>query len=64
MNAQWNASTIILTGDDAFKLTQPTKAYRTSVTEDYQEVDVPSLNEDGTVEIEAPEMSIYTIFFG
>lgn len=63
MNAQWNASSITLTGDDAFKLTQPTGMYRTSVTEDYEEVDVPSLGEDGTLVIEAPEMSIYTIFF-
>ena len=63
MNAQWNASSITLTGDDAFKLTQPTGMYRTSVTEDYEEIDVPSLGEDGTLVIEAPEMSIYTIFF-
>ncbi|EPT00682.1 hypothetical protein FOMPIDRAFT_113961 [Fomitopsis schrenkii] len=63
MNAQWNASSITLTGDDAFKLTQPTRMYRTSVTEDYEEVDVPLLSDDGTLVIEAPEMSIYTIFF-
>ncbi|KZT65048.1 glycoside hydrolase family 30 protein [Daedalea quercina L-15889] len=63
MNAQWNASSLTLRGDDAFALTQPTTVYRTSVTEDYVEVDVPVLGEDGTLVIEAPEMSIYTMFF-
>lgn len=63
MNAQWNASSITLTGDDAFKLAQPAKMYRTSGTEDYAEVPVPRLAEDGTLSIEASEMSIYTILF-
>lgn len=63
MNAQWNASSITLTGDGTFNLTQPVSMYRTSVTEDYAEVQVPTLGVDGGLVVDAPEMSIFTIFF-
>lgn len=59
MNAQWNASSVTIVGH----ITTPSAAFRTSVTEDWVEVDVPVLGEDGSLTVEAPEMSIYTIFF-
>ena len=63
MNAQWNASSITLTSDGTFNLTRPVSIYRTSVTEDYAEVEVPTLSANGSIVVDAPEMSIFTIFF-
>ena len=63
MNAQWNASSITLTGDGTFNLTRPVSMYRTSATEDYAEVEVPTLSTNGSIIVDAPEMSIFTIFF-
>ncbi|KAH9843739.1 glycoside hydrolase [Rhodofomes roseus] len=63
MNAQWNASSITLTSNGTFALTQPVAMYRTSVTEDYAEAEVPTLSANGSLEIDAPEMSIVTLFF-
>lgn len=63
MNAQWDASNVTLTGNGSYALTQPVAMYRTSVTEDYAEVQVPTLGADGKLLIDAPEMSIVTLFF-
>jgi hypothetical protein len=62
MNAQWAAANLTLVGD-GFELGTPRAMFRTSVEEDWAEVEVPPIGEDGEVVIEAPEMSIYTIFF-
>ncbi|KAI0713099.1 glycoside hydrolase [Fomitopsis betulina] len=63
INAQWEASNITLTGNGSFTLTQPVAVYRTSATEDYTEVQMPILGADGSLLINAPEMSIVTLFF-
>ena len=63
MNAQWAAASVTLAGNGSFALTQPVAMYRTSVTEDYAEVEVPALGEDGSLVVDAPEMSIVTLFF-
>lgn len=63
MNAQWDASSTTLTGDGTLNLTQPVSMYRTSVTEDYEEVEAPVLSANGSLILDAPEMSIFTIFF-
>lgn len=63
MNAQWAASNVTLAGNGSFALTQPVAMYRTSATEDYAEVQVPTLGTDGSLLVVAPEMSIVTLFF-
>ena len=47
---------------EGVELTQPKEVWRSSPTEDYVKVDIPVL-EDGVLTVEAPAMSIFTIFF-
>ena len=63
MNAQWAAANLTLEGSASFALTQPVAMYRTSAAEDYAEVQVPALGADGSLLVDAPEMSIVTLFF-
>ena len=63
MNAQWAAANLTLEGNGSFALTQPVAMYRTSAAEDYAEVQVPALGADGSLLVDAPEMSIVTLFF-
>ncbi|EIN11177.1 glycoside hydrolase [Punctularia strigosozonata HHB-11173 SS5] len=58
-NAQGGAATLTLTS----ALSQPTAAFRTSPTEDWAEVAAPTLAADGSLVIEAPGLSVYTLFF-
>lgn len=61
-NGQWINSTLVLGSGEGVELTQPKEVRRSSPTEDYVKVDVPVL-EDGVLTVEAPAMSILTIFF-
>ena len=60
MNMQWNASTLALSLDGA-ELPAVTSAFRTSADEDWAPVTLDV--QDGALVVDAPEMSIYTIFF-
>ncbi|KZV63074.1 glycoside hydrolase family 30 protein [Peniophora sp. CONT] len=60
MNMQWNASTLSLTLDGA-ELPAVSSAFRSSVNEDWASVTLDVA--DGALVVNAPEMSIHTIFF-
>lgn len=60
MNMQWDASTLSLALDGA-DLPDVSSAYRTSLEEDWTPVTLDVQN--GALVVDAPEMSIYTIFF-
>jgi hypothetical protein len=62
MNGGTQASTLVI-GGSGFTLPKPTSAVRTSATEDYASIQTPTLASNGSLVINAPALSIYTIFF-
>ncbi|KAI0079335.1 glycoside hydrolase [Panus rudis PR-1116 ss-1] len=59
---QQSSGSLTLSTDGSFTLTQPSRAFRSSPSEDYVQVSAPSLS-GGKLTVNAPAMSIYTFFF-
>lgn len=61
-NGQNSASTLTLRAASGFALTNPTQVFRSSASEDYVQVGGLTV-QNGVITIQAPALSIYTIFF-
>lgn len=61
-NGQNAASTLVLRASSGFSLQTPSQVFRSSPNEDYVQVSAPQL-QNGEIRIDAPALSIYTLFF-